>query len=368
MFYNQILFIMKLFVYVCFFCFFLFSCKISKVIKLSNNQEVTLKSNIIGFKILKNRILLQDGSNFILDIGAPNVILAEKKSFYYPKIIDSIEIGNLTKFDGEKIENKIIVFDSIESDLFKIKNAIFRVVDNPIDDCIDFNGLLGSETFVDQKIHLNFQNNYISKVDEKFINENLKEYASVNVTDFDGYYYNIEISVDNKKIDAILDTGNPFDIILSFEDFKKHTSNDSFKKSLYYTKSKDSFYVSSSKLNLLSYSDTYFTRTKTNLKRNILGIGFMKNYNWILDYKNGKVYVQKFKYNELNPKPDMSVNIKDNFLYVSSGKNLSPFIVHLGDKIVSVKSEIIRPDNICYYRDLLNTTENWDLLNIQFEK
>ncbi len=48
--------------------------------KISNKQEISLKSNDIHIETMNNRVYIKDSINFILDIGAPNVIFKNKKN------------------------------------------------------------------------------------------------------------------------------------------------------------------------------------------------------------------------------------------------------------------------------------------------
>lgn len=335
--------------------FLLCSCSLIKLSKIINNQAITLKNDSINFNLENNRVLLQNDVNFMLDIGAANVLFTNKLQHF--KIKDSLSIGSLETPTGEKLENKALVLDSISNDLFTIKKAVFRKVDKNY--CFSSYGFLGPETFENQTIAIDFKENKIYKTETS--NNQLADYEKLKVTDFDGYFFYIEVLVNNVKIPVKLDTGNPFDLVLTDKYFKK-SNKDIF---LSYQKGSKSTSNGLADLKMNNYSDSILIKSTPKVKRNLLGVGFMKNYNWILDYKNGNVYAKKITKN----KPKYFFNksfIENNKLFYGETyqKEKRDW---LGKEIVSVGKIKVTPENSCEMQNLINQTEDWGQLELIFK-
>lgn len=114
-----------------------------------------------------------------------------------------------------------------------------------------------------------------------------------------------------------------------------------------------------------NYSDSILIKSTGKIKRNLLGVGFMKNYNWILDYKKGNVYAKKISENHPEYLPNKSV-IENNRLFYGEtyqkGKK-----EWLGKEIIAVKQTNVTPENVCEMQKLLNETKDWDQLYIEIQ-
>ena len=118
--------------------------------------------------------------------------------------------------------------------------------------------------------------------------------------------------------------------------------------------------------------NNYYTTllVSTSAKNQNVGILFIKCFDWIIDYKNNNVYLKKNKF-EIK-----SENNKNAFQYSSSidfiGKNLiisakqkQLIKYNVNDQIISVNNQKVTPENICEMQTLLNTTQNWDTLQLE---
>ncbi|WP_452230954.1 hypothetical protein [Lacinutrix sp. MEBiC02404] len=322
-----------------------------------NNQEIKLSNQLIAFEILNNRISLKDSVNFFLDIGAPNIIYKEKlKSL---NIKDSIKIGELVNSNGKRIENKSMVIELIKNNFFEVNNAVFRVLPNNTI-CNDNLGLIGCELFYNEVIGLDFKNNTIQKLPVSFIKNN-KDYKKLKVVDFDGYYFIVSLSVKGQDFNVKLDTGSPYSLLLTKEDFNK------IKRETYF-----SYFINRGKLDTIFSSRTksmendFIVKSNNYIKRNLIGVQLMKNYNWIFDYAEGKVYYKKIA-NNISPKySNRSIIREDKLIFYQTDNNSK--IYELDKSIVSVNKELITVENICTFNDLLNSTINWSTLDIEYSK
>ncbi len=111
------------------------------------------------------------------------------------------------------------------------------------------------------------------------------------------------------------------------------------------------------------------------LKMNIVGMTVLENYDWIIDAKKKKVWFKPVQINS-NSKPDIAIEVSKYPVYqvdVSQNKlsivtrNLSANpIFPLNAIIQSVNGVEINDGNICYYKKLLNETQDWSDLEIKY--
>lgn len=101
-----------------------------------------------------------------------------------------------------------------------------------------------------------------------------------------------------------------------------------------------------------------------------LGMKFIRNFNWIIDYKNKKVYYKKNMQNEdISHYKELSeyrVDEVDGKLTITVKK--SDAVHNLKEIIYSVNGELITPQNICEYKKKLNETKDWDNLNVEIKR
>lgn len=327
-------------------------CNLIKLSKIVKNQKITLKNDSVNFTVENNRVLLRDDVNFMLDIGAANVLFTNQLKHF--KIKDSLSIGSLETPTGQLLENKALVLDSVSNRLFTIKQAAFREMDKHY--CFSSYGFLGPETFENQTIAINFEKNKIYKTNTDATT--LSGYEKLKVSDFDGYFFYIEVWINNVKTSVKLDTGNPFDLVLSYKDFSKIQKN----KFYSYSKGSDSTANSFANIKMNNYSDDILIKSTQKVKRNLLGVGFMKNYNWVLDYKNGIVYAKKISQNEAEYFLNKAFVENNKLFYGETYQEENK--QSLGREIVSVSKVKVSPENVCEIQNLLNQTKDWGKLEL----
>jgi len=345
------------YIYITFIAFSLSSCQFLKLNNFVKNQKITLKQSKTPFELINNRIVLKDNVNFLLDIGAPNIIYANNVSQY--KILDSVKIGKLINSTGKKVENKSFVIENIDNNFFNIDNAVFRILPDK-SFCMNEIGLIGCELFYDEIIMIDFENQIIRKLNNYTQEEN--QYRELEVTDFDGYYFFIKIPINGENISAKLDTGNPYDLLLKKKDFNK------IKKEIYYSyfdKKGEIDTIYNTIAEFSNMKNSFVIKSNNYIKRNLLGVGFMKNYNWIIDYKKGKVFYEKINNSEIKIYKNRTI-IKNNNLIFYQTDNQSN-IMDLGKTIISVNNQEINSKNICSFKNQLNTNNEWDNLQIKYK-
>lgn len=341
--------------------FIVSGCSFVKLNKLVENQKITLKDDKVSFDVVGNRILLRDDVNFYLDLGAPNLLYPDKIGNL--KVTDSIKIGELEAANGTKIENKSYVFERIENKMFRVDQAVFRVMSKDVN-CDNQRGLIGCELFTDQILKIDFDKNYVAKIDKDKIQQAISGFTKAKTVDFDGYYFQIEIVVDGKALVAKLDTGNKYDLLLKKDDYDKIRNGQFYS----YFKTKgvtDTLYNSKNSASIGQESNNPLViKSNKYIKRNLLGTGYMKNYNWIIDFVNGAVYYQKIKDNLSPVFPNRAIIADGHVVFYQTDDQSK--INQLGHRIKSVKNAPVSAQNQCEILNLLNMHADWDSLQIQF--
>ena len=335
-------------------------CSIIKSSKLIEKQQIVLKDNLVSFTIKNNRLLVPDTHNYYIDTGAPNIVFSTSSPNL--KIIDSLTVGKMTNSNGKVLENKMYVAQNIETNLFSVNNFVYRNLDREVD-CNYAFGLIGPEIFEDKIIMLNFQKIIICQIKDLKTND-LENYTKAKIKDYDGYYFILEITIDGQLFEAKFDTGCPYDLILKTEDFNKIKKNN-------YT----SFFKSGDNIENLNISkneigfnetdkDSYFIKSHRFIKRNLLGVGFIKNYNWIVDYKKGNIYFKKINSSESHVNKERCVIYNQKLLLYETVEEGN--FKNLNNQILSVNNTKINSGNICETLDLLNGSDNWSDLKVEF--
>jgi predicted aspartyl protease len=106
------------------------------------------------------------------------------------------------------------------------------------------------------------------------------------------------------------------------------------------------------------------------IKSKLMGMGFIKAFNWIIDNKNKKVYIKK---NNISPdEPSKTTN--DYYAVEIAGKllvaarSIGSNDFEIGDEIIKVNDEEVTSSNRCTLLKLLKETENWKALKVKTRK
>ncbi|XZF14958.1 hypothetical protein ACTHGU_02400 [Chitinophagaceae bacterium MMS25-I14] len=100
------------------------------------------------------------------------------------------------------------------------------------------------------------------------------------------------------------------------------------------------------------------------------GMGFIKGFNWIFDFKHKKVYVKENGIamdKGLRKKHDFYAYAKDNKLFVRL-RTTGSTAYAIGDRIISVNDTAVTETNICYLLQQLNQSPDWKALNVVTSK
>ncbi|MET0759202.1 MAG: hypothetical protein ABWZ56_02195, partial [Flavobacterium sp.] len=152
--------------------------------------------------------------------------------------------------------------------------------------------------------------------------------------------------------------------ILKKDDYKKIKSQEYL--SFFGTKEKtDTLYNSKINIEIGNNSENkIIAKSNRYIKRNLIGVGFMKNYNWVIDFKKGKVYYKKIKENHLEITTN-KVRINNDKIIYSQSNNIKQLSIGLGDEITSINNQKVTTANLCEMQELLNKTEDWTTLQLE---
>ncbi len=98
-------------------------------------------------------------------------------------------------------------------------------------------------------------------------------------------------------------------------------------------------------------------------KDNRVGLGFIKGFNWIVDYKKKKIYYKKNNSaldSNIVQSQYKSKIMDDEIIVVEVKQNCRKYKV--GDKITTVSGIEVNSENICKIQKLIDNSVNWDEL------
>lgn len=114
-------------------------------------------------------------------------------------------------------------------------------------------------------------------------------------------------------------------------------------------------------------SATSIIMVSTRIKVQNMGMGFMKGFNWIIDYKHKKMYEKKLA---AEATPEMSINymyvpkiLNDKLLVVLKRVGMADY--NVGDEIISVDGQPVNNSNKCELLEMLIKNKDWKTLDVK---
>lgn len=368
--------------------YILTSCKSYK--DYSNQKYELIEKGKQTFKNNNNDLILEISvnnynGNFLFDTGASGSIITD--SLFLNKITTQNNLKktqSLSNASGFKLDAFKIKIEEIKSSIFDSKNIIFsyykiKNIENT-QNCIKKNninnqiGIIGLNNFInsDKTVSLNFDDNTI-----EILNENCSKNGYIETKGKIKLLNKkiiFPITLNNKKIEFLFDTGNNGNLFIEEKEFSKFTPD--FEGEMIignfngYTTQKIKIYKN------VIVTDFYTPIENQNItsfkpfKTNTMGMKFISKFNWLIDFKNKKVYIQKNQ-NYFETKITQANNIQViiiNQKLIIGFKSKEVKNYNLGDEIISVNNKNITNENICEVHDLLNSNTNWDNLKIEMKK
>jgi hypothetical protein len=345
-------------------------------------EKIELKPFSSNFELIHNQIILNDnkidGKNriypFMFDTG-----------FTFSAITDTTIIENYsqrkfgTLISTKTVNNIITKFKTInidfENSLILAKNLFAHTYMRDSISCSDkyFSGIIGIFPFYGENaiLEINFDKKNISVLSKDFDKTDFEEIESKLKK---GHFY-IRLNIAGVEDYYFFDTGNNDAIVVNSTsvNLNNFIPTEEREGIIFFTAKEFDNYSE-----LKIYKDFEIKTSSHTVKSNIhisssittpnVGMRFIQQFNWILDFKNKKIYAQK-RANLIQSEksqPDYLVYPKENKLVIfHKNKNANKY--KLGDEIISVNDVQVKSDNICEIQNLLNQTTEWNDLKIQIK-
>lgn len=221
-----------------------------------------------------------------------------------------------------------------------------------------------------QVCYINFEDGYICSLKESeamYLAEN--GFSEVD-SNFKINSFSISILIKRRKFDFKFDTGFEGTFALPYK------SNIPFLKDshavlecLETSSTKPEHYIERSySRKSIGFNGIYYGSAITvsqGLKLPKVGMGFLKGFNWIIDFKNNKIYARKNS-KSIDTFPDnneYTCNAIDDKLIIIK-KRAQRDDYSLGAEIKSVNNLLVTRENLCEMLDLLHTTSDWKSLQL----
>lgn len=367
----------------------LFSCKtIKQVLK----EDVQIKKGgVTKFEMIGNGIILTDDKidnksaeyPFLFDTGTTSTLITDTTIIDNFSRRDFASFGSIKVPNDKKIKKKTVNID-FENSLFKAKNLYVPIVNIDSISCANsvFDGIIGVSQFnggmtekIDPSIlEINFDENKIKILPKDFDKAGFEIVNSV-MKKINHFYILLEIN--GIKDYYLFDTGNGGNIIVNSKIVKLDNLSPSSER-------EGINHFTAAGLDKISIKKTYKNvdifigkekgvsdvEISTSISNANVGMDFIRQFNWILDWKNKKIYAQKrenYKRPENKILQDYIVlDQKDKLLVLNKSVKATKY--NVGDEIISVNGEKVTPENICEMQSMLNKTEEWNTLKLEIRK
>lgn len=333
-------------------------------IRIINNEKILLKAGVLKFNIVNEKMFVWTTINnqkvkLQFDTGATQYFLTDASLFKSHSLTKTFNVG---LSDDSKI-NSYLGSINMQNELLSGTPLSASYIDRIINHCDNTKGYFSLVNFVDEEseIELNFEKHQISS---GHLISNKNEYAEVEMkVDFSGLI-NIKLQIDEKEDWFVFDTGALSTIIYPFDNANYNKINfnaiTADKKKIKEILTFEAVPTIIGKEKLL----VDINRSE-NITRKLVGVMFIRKFNWILDFKNNKIYFKKIDKEKTikSFQQPYAVRNLENKLVISAKNNIMKEY-EIGDEITSVNDIKITTQNICEMQKLLNTSNNWGNLNI----
>jgi hypothetical protein len=314
----------------------------------SGKEEITFHHGCETFTIQDSRVLLNTSvadnrKSFNLDLGrTESGIYADINQT--PRIL---KIGN-SLFSGEK---KFIPLQNTSVPCGKTNNT---------------DGYFGYDIFRKSRqiFHLDFNASTLCCVTElqksTLLNADYQEIKS----DFRKDNLYITIIIKRKLYSLKFDTGYNGTILMTRNDAQPFVKNAC--KSYQSVDGDFSIYPNK----WVTIGDSYYNSAVSvaDASDSKIGVGFLKGFNWIIDFRAQKVYVRKNSVGidaENTFPPDLQAKAVNGELTVIC-KNANNTKINLGSVITKINGIPVAKENICEMRERLESCRNTNALDIEF--
>ena len=235
-------------------------------------------------------------------------------------------------------------------------------------------GVLGMNVFfdTDKALFLNYKDQYLELLNPE--NLNLKGYQEIEAEFNNNNTISVETIINGEKYDLLLDSGAAEFIILNKDPFKSQDQKLDMKSlNMMLANGLEPSKASVYKNKRLQISNLNINKNiiavNESLDVNALGFKLMKNYNWILDLKNEKVYIKKVAESDVDKYFDKLSSVRHLAVAVNGRLMIAYSATDdyaIGSSIKSVNGEVVNEQNICDLQQLLiDNKDNWEDIDIE---
>ena len=355
-----------------------------KSYKYSIQEDVRENFACQKIDLINNQVLIHtalDGrpQTLKLDMGASSSVIFDTSVIQNYYLKDKSSFGGARGAANVKMKIKRLPL-SISDSLFSSPNKVFTVIENgPFSkkdcDTSTYNcGLYGLDFFKKNKltILLNFEQNEICnlKADEF---AKLAENGFIEIkSDFKRQNITLYITINGIEYPFVFDTGfngalvMPYNENLNFLN-DPHISAEGFEaKTVEGITSGFTEYYEEKPVLIGTQQYSTLIMMSHSLKVKNIGMSFIKGFNWLIDFKNNKIY---FKRNGTEQHAKLTKAVKYiativNDKIIIAVRNINFKEYKIGDEIVSVNGQIVKNENKCALLKVLNESGDWKDLKI----
>ncbi len=318
----------------------------------------------------------------LFDTGAQRSVISDLKAIGGEEILNSEKYKSMSTVvlpNGNKVKLGLLKLDSLSINSVQSKNRKLMVVTQQQQfqcrdtDHIQNQGYYGIENLSEAALPvvLDYSNNTMSLIATPDMN-GFKEVDAF----FKRNHIGVRLTIKGTPINLLFDTGNTGGIILVKDklpfkdlniDYEADVLNLLGDQSLAFLK------MARTDLDDVTSGELSFKRLGVMLTNDIthhnMGLEFINQFDWIIDFKNKRLYARPHQVQSLTPSYDRVpipylVVPSNNQLMISYRKtNTGSF--QIGDVIVQIDDSPITSENICYWFETLNRTSDWSKYNIK---
>ncbi|RTY93968.1 hypothetical protein [Flavobacterium sp. GT3R68] len=359
-----------------FFIFFFTSCT---VFKQYYTQEINHKAGKITFLMKSNMPIIEIEMNskkfpFVFDTGATATIVQDTLMVenFHKSAKGSLSAKGV---NGVKVEVSTINYP-IKTTLFESKNKFLAVKQAEVNNCFtrNFYGILGMDCFINDKLtmQINFSDKTLALIHKDSVNTS--DYKEIESSFRDQMIF-VNFEINGTKKQFKLDTGFSDFFIIPLNDDPMFNKLDAELYNGSSFKAFDEFSDNNKEIHYknveMDFAGEKFVSTviaSSSNKATNVGIRFMKNFDWILDFENKKVFVKRINTeNKLNKdfKKYNYITYNSNNQIVIILKNQQLIDYNVGDVITSINGEKVTAKNICEMNIKLNKAVDWGTLQLE---
>lgn len=350
---------------------------VSCTVHQAKTQEILSKKGCMLFDTSDGYIFLKVSINgqpqrMLFDSGAPFSTVSDAAIAK-----DLHKKGTASINAGRKILAQKNIAVKMESQLFESNNKIVALQSMPKSKCeqTPLDGIIGTDCFFQNgdPLFLNFTDGKICNIDQAEVQNRLatKAYREVK-SKCSLHSVFVYLTVAGELYPFKLDTGYSGQILMPSGKVP-HLEN--------YNKMQLQGSVHASATSTANGMETCYEKVPTRLAghqilanpivsetfgSHVIGIQFIKGFDWIIDYSKNKVYIRRnhLKIEEkFSRKVSYHARAAEKLTIAVKEKKQTKY--NLGDEIVSVNGQKVTAENSCELKDFLNKTADWDVLDLQ---